>query len=127
MQKKRLILIIFLGVVIGIIAFYQAPVVTEVTNIQISEIDEVYLYHNDNEYCLTKEEIDRFLKVFQNMKLKHDISHNKDGGYGAQIILTNGKTIDINVFSNDIIINGKCYRSDKDYCDEILNFVRSFE
>ena len=104
------------------------PVSTELADIQASEIDEIKFYCNDNGYSLSeKNDIDKLLKIFQSMELKHDVSHSKDGGFMLEIILSDKDSIDMNVFSNDITINGKYYRPDKDYCNEILNFIESYD
>ena len=75
--------------------------------------------------CFTVTEandIELLFSTLESMQLRRSLSGNKDGfAFLIDIDLGSGERINMTILSEDIHIDGRNYRSEKDPCDDIRN------
>jgi len=87
----------------------------EIREITISSPGEYFTITEANDIAL-------LFSTLESMKLRRSLSSIKDGfAFLIDIDLENGERINMTVLSEDIHIDGRNYRPEKDPCDDIRN------
>lgn len=133
MKKRKTVLIVFtaIAIVISIVAWSgnnsnnledtDISNIEEITDVNIASIEVITLHNPAQYYTITnQDDIQLLFTTLQSMKLRSKPNSNKDGfAFLIDIKTQNGETINMSILSEDIKINGKTYKPDKDYCDTI--------
>ena len=95
--------------------------------INLETVNKVEIWQNDVCVMLTEEQdIDKFKQILESMKLKRKFKTDDDGFvFSIDIYHDNGDENDMTV-SSFIRIDGKHYRCERDYCDDLQIFYDSF-
>jgi len=126
MHKKFtmiLVIVLLLIAVSGIsIYMYFGKSIEPLQNINTAEIKEIYFSDPATNYIVSDDaDIELIIKQLCKMKLHRRMNKDVDGfAFLIDIVYKNDETTTISLEGSDMIkIDGDCYLSDHNYCDEI--------
>ncbi len=129
-MKKKLSWLCIVVVVVLCISFlvWRNRVVRVADIIDYDMITKVELWLNDDCVTLTENrDIKEFTDLLGSMKLKKKLRSESDGFVFSIVIYQKNSNKNQLTLSQDIIIDGKYYECDRDYCDDMLKLYDSFQ
>lgn len=129
-NKTILVTVILVLVCVGIgFIFIPFRYSADLQKINVSDVTKIEISSPYKNCSLSKkEDIQTFLSVLQKMRLRKYFNDNKSGYFlDATIVLKDKKTVSVSVTSNSIIINGKEYIPEKDYCEDLRKVLDNYE
>ena len=123
MNKKKIIFsVVTIAAIIVFVLWVWIINMNPFRNMDVAEIETITLHNPSQYFTITEQEdIQVLFKELQSMHLSRKIGIRKDGfAFLMTINLKNGKKINMSILSNDININRRNYRPDKNYCNSIL-------
>lgn len=130
MIKKRISGIIVICIVfILLLLFFVPKPSSDLKKIQTADVLEMTIYRPAGYYTVTdREDMEQILSELREMKFRPAFSNAKDGMFAeVEISLKNGRVRDVAFLSKNITINGKYYKSAKDYCPELEKIFSGLE
>lgn len=129
-MKNKLSWLCIVAVIIVCISFFvwRNRTIYVADIIDFDTINKIEIWLTDDCVTLTKEEdIKRLTDIFDSMKLKRKSRTESDGFvFAIDIYHENDDKNHITVLEH-IIIDGKHYGCDRDYCDDIHKLYESFQ
>ena len=96
--------------------------------IDFDMITKVEIWFTDDCVTLTEsEDIKKFTDILDSMKLKKKRRTESDGFVFTIVIYHENNDKNHLTLLEDIIIDGKYYGCDRDYCDDMLKLYKSFQ
>ena len=119
-MKKRRIAILLCIFVILIFLFIWLRNAHPFDDISSDDIAEIIIYHpGDTENVFSRpEDKDKVLSLLKEMHLTRTLPDLGDGGLNIDLYFTDGERSRLTLSSDIIVIDGKVYHCDGDYCDD---------
>ncbi len=124
--KKKIIVItiMLLATVVGVIAWVGRNS-NMLRKMDASEVDRITFQDSIETITISeREHIQEIFHELQTMKFKSMLGHHRFGSALVfDIKLKSGQKYTFSILSDDIIVNGKNYKPDQDYRDELKSIV----
>ncbi|MDF2822507.1 MAG: hypothetical protein K0R15_2955 [Clostridiales bacterium] len=122
-MKKMIMLTSILTIVtiITIVVWVGSANINPLRNKDTADIVEIIIHNPAKYYIITdQEDIKTLFEELQSMKLSRKLNNNKDGfAFLIDIKFKSGETVDLSILSENIRINSRNYKSNKDYLNRI--------
>lgn len=119
-MKKRIGIFILCAVIIFVLLFIWLRGAHPFDDISSDDIEKIIIYHpGDTENVFSRpEDKDKVLSLLKEMHLTRTLPDIRDGGLNIDLYFTDGDRTRLTLLSDIIIVDGKVYHCDRDYCND---------
>lgn len=119
-MKKKIVIIMLCIIVVLIFLFIWLRGAHPFDDINSNDIEKIIIYHpGDNENVFSRpEDKDKVLSLLREIHLIRTLPNVGDGGLNIDLYFTDGERSRLTLSSDIIVIDGKVYHCDRDYCDD---------
>lgn len=83
-------------------------------------------YPSEKVTIIEEADIRKIIIFLQSMHLRKSAPCDKDGGFELELYYQNGNKSRICITSEHIVMDGKYYKCDRDYCDDFCMLYKEF-
>ena len=128
-MKKIFVLCICIAVLAIVFVFSGKGKYTKVLqDLNVDDLDKIVIYNSDESVTLNqKDDIQKLVAILASMQLRKTSATTSDGyAFLIELYDHNEEKITITVASSNITVEGKNYKCQEDYCEQIRNVYEQY-